>query len=276
MVGPRARLHAGALRVPAAAPGNNIPPPKKKHMAMTASGGIARRAHVLTPPLPQKTNKQPQNKTNQIFLQELLVAAAECARAAQQQPPPVLLRLEGTPLESLGLKALLLLHYALLPSSPSSEQQLQHSPRFPAPALGKALTIGPRAFPSGKPLPAAEAALALGGDGRYATPTHTCICIHTQCITTSPTPQHPNNRRAALLAAVLGRDPPPLPEDAFVPQCDVQALGAYPLLRLLLAVDARATLTLLALAFQVRPTHDPRPTTPRCGHRLHEKTMRLG
>ena len=59
------------------------------------------------------------------------------------------------------------------------------------------------------------------------------------------------NRRAALLAPLLSPHAPPLPEDAFLPQCDVAALGPFPLLRLLLGVDARATLALLAGAFQV-------------------------
>lgn len=128
---------------------------------------------------------------------------------------------EGTPIESLGLKALLLLHYALPSPSPThhGNGEWRESPR----GLASPGSVGSRAFPTGRPLPATEAAAALGDPGK----------------------------RAALLRRLLPRAPPPLPDDAFLPQCDVGALGPYPVLRLLLAVDARSTLALLARAFQV-------------------------
>ena len=110
--------------------------------------------------------------------------AAEWGRGRpQQQASGGVGLLEGTPLESLGLKTLLFLHYALPPTttSPTSTS----SPRWPAAAAptkggGKGPTAvtavaatGPRAFPSGKPLPPAEAALALGGRGRLSR----CVCV---------------------------------------------------------------------------------------------------
>lgn len=42
-----------------------------------------------------------------------------------------------------------------------------------------------------------------------------------------------------------------MPVDSFIPSCDIEALGPYPILRLLLTVDAQATLDVVAAAFQV-------------------------
>lgn len=71
------------------------------------------------------------------------------------------------------------------------------------------------------------------------------------CHHSLPSSTPTNNRRAALLRLLLRRSPPALPDDAFLPQCDVGALGPHPLLRLLLCVDAPSALALLAKAFQV-------------------------
>lgn len=107
----------------------------------------------------------------QLFFQELLVAAAEWGRKHEQQRRGQLQAqqgnsgFEGTTIESLGLKSLLLLHYALpSPSHPNGQKQ-----RAPlSPTTTTAAAGQPRAFPTGRPLPSAEAAAALGGPGRCA------------------------------------------------------------------------------------------------------------
>lgn len=109
--------------------------------------------------------------TCQILCQELLVAAAEWGRKHEQHRPREeqeqqgnSVSFEGTSIESLGLKSLLLLHYALPSPSPSHPKNgpKQRAPMSPPTTAAD----GPRAFPTGRPLPPAEAAAALGGPGR--------------------------------------------------------------------------------------------------------------